>query len=91
MSDVSVAAAAAAAPKLDDLMLAMDVVDTLRHDQRVVERELSAGRLDETLIKRLREIYKSQGIKVPTRFSRRASRRCASSASPTSRQSPVLQ
>jgi len=67
MSDVSVAAANAPAPKLDDLMLAMDVVDTLRHDQRLVERELSASLGDETLIKRLREIYESQGIKVSDR------------------------
>ena len=26
---------------LDDVMIAMDVVDTLRHDQRIVERELN--------------------------------------------------
>ncbi|ARN82753.1 DUF6384 family protein [Methylocystis bryophila] len=61
MSD---AATAAQSPKLDDLMLAMDVVDTLRHDQRVVERELSASLSDEALIERLREIYKGQGIQV---------------------------
>jgi hypothetical protein len=46
-------------------MLAMDVVDTLRHDQRLVERELSLGYSDEALIERLREIYKGQGIEVP--------------------------
>jgi hypothetical protein len=57
----------AAAPKLDDLMLAMDVVDTLRHDQRLVERELSLGYSDEALIERLREIYKGQGIEVSDR------------------------
>jgi hypothetical protein len=61
MSDASTAAPA---QKLDDLMLAMDVVDTLRHDQRVVERELSASYSDEALIDRLREIYKGQGIEV---------------------------
>ncbi len=61
MSD---AAAAGQNPKLDDLMLAMDVVDTLRHDQRVVEQELSASLSDEALIERLREIYKGQGIAV---------------------------
>jgi hypothetical protein len=64
MSD---AAAGGSAPKLDDLMLAMDVVDTLRHDQRLVERELSADASDEALIKRLREVYKGQGIEVPDR------------------------
>jgi hypothetical protein len=56
-----------ASPTLDDLMLAMDVVDTLRHDQRLVERELSLGYSDAALIERLREIYKSQGIEVPDR------------------------
>ena len=61
MSDT---AAAAQSPKLDDLMLAMDVVDTLRHDQRVVEQELSASLSDEALVERLREIYKGQGIEV---------------------------
>jgi len=61
MSDT---AAAAPSPKLDDLMLAMDVVDTLRHDQRVVEQELSASLSDEALIERLRGIYKGQGIEV---------------------------
>jgi len=61
MSD---AAAAGQSPKLDDLMLAMDVVDTLRHDQRVVEQELSERLSDEALIDRLREIYKGQGIEV---------------------------
>jgi hypothetical protein len=67
MSDVTVAAAGAPAPKLDDLMLAMDVVDTLRYDERVVERELSADATDEALIKRLREVYKGQGIEVSDR------------------------
>jgi Family of unknown function (DUF6384) len=67
MSDVTVAAAGASAPKLDDLMLAMDVVDTLRYDERVVERELSADASDEALIKRLREVYKGQGIEVSDR------------------------
>jgi hypothetical protein len=67
MADALTSAPAAASPKLDDLMLAMDVVDTLRHDQRLVERELSLGYSDEALIQRLREIYKSQGIEVPDR------------------------
>ena len=61
-------APAAPAPKLDDLMLAMDVVDTLRHDQRLVERELSADASEEALIKRLREVYRSQGIEVSDRI-----------------------
>jgi hypothetical protein len=50
---------------LDDLMLAMDVVDTLRHRERLVERELNEEVREEQLIERLRTLYKSQGIDVP--------------------------
>jgi Family of unknown function (DUF6384) len=50
--------------KLDDLMMAMDVVDTIRHREDVLERELSLGDRDEELIQRLRDIYKGQGIEV---------------------------
>jgi len=50
---------------LDDLMMAMDVVDTLRHDEQLVARELGAEDRDERMIARLREIYASQGIEVP--------------------------
>jgi hypothetical protein len=53
-----------AARPLDEVMLAMDVVDTLRHNKRLVERELNSERRDEALITRLREIYSSQGIEV---------------------------
>lgn len=51
-------------PKLDDLMLAMDVVDTIRHDERLAERELSMALDDKAVISRLREIYGGQGIEV---------------------------
>lgn len=50
---------------LDDIMMAMDVVDTLRHEQKLVERELGSEDRDERMIERLREIYASQGIEVP--------------------------
>ena len=50
---------------LDDVMLAMDVVDTLRHQQLLVERELNTEDRDQKMIERLREIYASQGIDVP--------------------------
>jgi hypothetical protein len=59
------AQASAEKQPLDDLMLAMDVVDTLRHQQLLIERELNAGDRDRKLIERLREIYASQGIDVP--------------------------
>jgi hypothetical protein len=50
---------------LNDVMLAMDVVDTLRHQQLLVERELNADDRDAKMKERLREIYASQGIEVP--------------------------
>lgn len=53
--------------KLDDLMLAMDVVDTLRHNRRLVERELSSETRDAQLVERLREIYAAQSIDIPDR------------------------
>lgn len=43
-------------------MIAMDVVDTLRHDQLIVERELNEDERKAKLIERLREIYSAQGI-----------------------------
>jgi hypothetical protein len=45
-------------------MLAMDVVDTLRHKELVLARELSAEDRDAKLLEHLREIYRSQGIAV---------------------------
>jgi hypothetical protein len=49
---------------LDELMLAMDVVDTLRHKELVLAREIEAEDRDEDLVERLREIYTGQGIVV---------------------------
>jgi Family of unknown function (DUF6384) len=49
---------------LDELMLAMDVVDTLRHRELVLARELDADDRDQQLLVRLREIYTAQGITV---------------------------
>ena len=60
--------APAPAPALDETMLAMDVVDTLRHSERLVERELSGDERRDALRLRLREIYAGQGIDVPDRI-----------------------
>lgn len=49
---------------LEDLMVAMDVVDTLRHREKMVARELDAEERRERLIDRLRDIYAAQGIEV---------------------------
>jgi len=52
---------------LDDVMMAMDVVDTLRHREDFVRRELEEVGREAELIARLREIYREQGIEVPDR------------------------
>lgn len=69
MADAATAPAPSApAAKLDDLMLAMDVVDTLRHEEALVEKELSQDMRDEALKKRLRQIYEGQGLTVTDRI-----------------------
>ncbi|WP_420414503.1 DUF6384 family protein [Roseibium sp.] len=50
---------------LDDLMMAMDVVDTLRHEEGQVARELKADERDAAMVERLRKVYAAQGIEVP--------------------------
>jgi hypothetical protein len=45
-------------------MLAMDVVDTLRHNQDLVARELAGEARETQLIDRLRKLYHQQGIEV---------------------------
>lgn len=52
-------------PPLDDMMLVMDVVDTLRRRERLVKRELDDLGREEDLIQRLQKIYAQQGIAVP--------------------------
>ena len=56
---------AAKAVKLDDVMIAMDVVDTIRHGDELVSRELNEVGREADLIQRLKEIYRQQGIEVP--------------------------
>lgn len=58
-----------AAP-LDEVMLAMDVVDTLRHSDNLVARELGEEDRASALMERLREVYRQQGIDVPDRILR---------------------
>jgi hypothetical protein len=53
---------------LDDVMMAMDVVDTLRHRELVLEKELGVAERKDALIRRLKEIYSAQGIEVPDRI-----------------------
>ena len=55
-------------PALDELMLAMDVVDTLRHHEEVALRELAQDGRDDVLKERLRSLYESQGLTVSDRI-----------------------
>lgn len=76
-ADTIMAESAAAAPSapagpggpvLDELMLAMDVVDTLRHQEAVALKELEQDGRDDVLKERLRRIYESQGLAVSDRI-----------------------
>ena len=67
MSDTAVPAVRDTS-KLDDVLLAMDVVDTLRHREQLVLTELDAGAREAALLVRLKEIYAAQGIDVPERI-----------------------
>ncbi len=49
---------------LEDLMVAMDVVDTVRHRDLIIDRELDSGGRRQRLLARLRKIYEAQGIEV---------------------------
>lgn len=59
------APAADAEVGLDQLMLAMDVVDTLRHQQDLVDQALAEDSRSAALVERIRAIYAGQGIQVP--------------------------
>lgn len=49
---------------LSEVMLAMDVVDTLRHEQALVESALNEDQRDAAFIERIKTIYAKQGIEV---------------------------
>ena len=65
VADVPAPVAAGAGQPLDEVMLAMDVVDTIRRRERLLQRELDAEGREEDLKERLRKIYAAQGIEVP--------------------------
>jgi hypothetical protein len=69
MTDATSAGTVAApSPKLDELMMAMDVVDTLRHQENLALKELGQDDRDEGLKERLRRIYEDQGLAVNDRI-----------------------
>ncbi|MFD2248794.1 hypothetical protein FHS82_000901 [Pseudochelatococcus lubricantis] len=68
MSSKADTPASGSAGALDEVMLAMDVVDTLRHNENVALKELGQEGRDEDLKERLRRIYESQGLEVSDRI-----------------------
>lgn len=68
MATATAVAAPPAEATLSDVMLAMDVVDTLRHREAIVDVELQGDARRAKMIQRLREIYTAQGITVPDRI-----------------------
>jgi hypothetical protein len=50
--------------ELSEVMMAMDVVDTLRHERSLVDRELQSEDREAELIAKLRKIYADQGLEV---------------------------
>jgi len=49
---------------LDEILIAMDIVDTLRHREQLVLQELNEEARETELIARLKDIYSAQGIAV---------------------------
>jgi hypothetical protein len=49
---------------MDDIMLAMDVVDTLRRRKALVDHELDADTREQALVEKVKSIYAAQGIEV---------------------------
>jgi hypothetical protein len=68
MAETATAPAPEKPQTLDDVMIAMDVVDTLRHREDLVHRELNEEGREAELIARLRKIYSDQGIAVSDRL-----------------------
>jgi hypothetical protein len=50
--------------QLDEVLLAMDVVDTLRHQRALVEQELHSEDRERELIEKLKRTYADQGLTV---------------------------
>ncbi|MCI4644187.1 MAG: DUF6384 family protein [Hyphomonadaceae bacterium] len=50
---------------LDEVLVAMDVVDTLRHRDQIFLKQIDHEGREEDLVARLKEIYTAQGMDVP--------------------------
>ncbi|HVG93287.1 MAG TPA: DUF6384 family protein [Planctomycetota bacterium] len=53
-------------PPLDEVMLAMDDVDVLRHQEALVRAELDDDARRRAFVERVQAVYASQGIEVPS-------------------------
>ena len=72
MTTGSAPTAPAAGKNWDQIMLAMDVVDTLRHREAEIDRIVDQQTDDVALLERVKRIYEAQGIEVPARVIRDA-------------------
>ncbi len=70
MAETAESPPAASKDTFDEVLLAMDVVDTLRRREQLTMQELSTHDRKEALIARLKKIYAAQGIDVPDRVLR---------------------
>jgi hypothetical protein len=68
MAETAAAGGGGETAPLDDIMMAMDVVDTLRHREHVIDREMGEDEREAALVGRLKSIYAAQGIEVPERI-----------------------
>jgi hypothetical protein len=50
--------------ELSDVLLTMDVVDTIRYDRSIVERELGTEAADRAMVTKVRNLYADQGLSV---------------------------
>jgi hypothetical protein len=58
------ASASAHSPSFNDLIVASDIVDTIRNDERLIDHELGSEDRQKALKARLKDMYKAQGMEV---------------------------
>jgi len=58
------ASASAHSPSFNDLIVAADIVDTIRNDERLIDHELGSEDRRKALKARLKDMYKAQGMEV---------------------------
>jgi hypothetical protein len=58
------ASASAHSPSFNELIVASDIVDTIRNDERLIDHELGSEDRKKALKARLKDMYKAQGMEV---------------------------